>query len=351
MFFDAVAGMLGEEFTVYTSEVNMGVLTSATLTGSWRKPLGPMKRLVLGAEWQQGAWFVPISRGDVVIISGAPRCLSNVALLMKARLFGARVIWWGQLWSATTRRHRFIVRLALMRLAHAVLFYTDVEVAVYSSGYGRKDSRPLGALNNGIDVKPIQSRRVQYKAALRGNTLLFIGRLTEKAQIALLLQAMTHSRIGHATLHIIGDGPDASVLESWARKSGLEERVVWHGGTIDEDMIAAIANQSAVFCYPGGVGLSLMHAMAYGLPAVVHDDRATHMPEIAAFEDRVTGRCFRKDDPQALAEVLAELLADSAARVHMSQEALRRTDTMYNTDIMAERFAAIIQDIRGTIQK
>ena len=34
-------------------------------------------------------------------------------------------------------------------------------------------------------------------------------------------------------------------------------------------------------CLPGAVGLSLIHAMAYGLPCLVHSNRLQHMPEIA----------------------------------------------------------------------
>ena len=36
-----------------------------------------------------------------------------------------------------------------------------------------------------------------------------------------------------------------------------------------------------IFVYPGEVGLSLIHAMAYGLPCLVHSDRLKHMPEIS----------------------------------------------------------------------
>lgn len=336
-FFNAAAKRLGARFTVHASDLNMGVLTEGSAVGPWRKSLGPMVRLGPGMEWQCGALSVPIARGDVVVVSGAPRCLSNIALLIKARVLGARTIWWGQLWSATSRWHRFILRLMLMRLAHSVLFYTDAEIVAYKARYGRRDRRLLGALNNGIDVKPIQSRRARYDAEMRGNEILFIGRLTDKAQIALLLDALTHPPLADAILHVVGDGPDRSALQDWTQQHGLGERVIWHGATVNEDEIAWIANRSAVFCYPGGVGLSLVHAMAYGLPSVVHDDRSTHMPEIAAFDEGITGASFAKGDSRSLAQALAQLLADPEARTLMSQEALRRADTMYNTDSMADR--------------
>lgn len=344
-FFNAVAAILGDRLTVHASDVDMGVLTENTKFESWRKALGPMVQLGPGLGWQRGAMSVAISRGDVVVVSGAPRCLSNILLLLKARLIGARTIWWGQLWSATSRWHRFILRLMLMRIAHSVLFYTDAEVTTYKARHGRRDKRLLGALNNGIDVKPIQAQRLPYDAETRRHEILFLGRLTEKAQISLLLQALTKETFSDAVLHIVGDGPNAPVLRAWAEQNGLDGRVIWHGGTVDETHIASVANQCAVFCYPGGVGLSLIHAMAYGLPTVVHDDRLTHMPEIAAFEDGVTGKSFAKDDAQSMAVALSNLLADRPVRTKMSAEALQRADTTYNTESMAERFVKFVESV------
>ncbi len=341
-FFRSVASILGDRFAVYASDLNMGVLTEQAEIDPWRRSLGAIQRLGPGVEWQKGAMSVPIRRGDVVVVSGAPRCLSNLLLLLKARIKGARTIWWGQLWSATSRWHRFILRLMLMRLAHSVLFYTDAEVTTYKEQFGRWDRRHFSALNNGIDVKPIQQHRTPYIAQERSNEILFIGRLTEKAQIALLLEAMGQAPLAGAALHVIGDGPDKIALESWARENGIDARVTWHGGTVDEAKIAKIANRAAVFCYPGGVGLSLIHAMAYGLPAVVHDDRVTHMPEIAAFDPGVTGAHFKKGDAKSLAQALAVLLSDPGARSRMAEESLRRADTMYNTDCMAERFVEMV---------
>ena len=71
----------------------------------------------------------------------------------------------------------------------------------------------------------------------------------------------------------------------------------------EEPDIAQIANRCRLFVYPGGVGLSLIHAMAYGLPSIIHDDRWRHMPEIAAFQDGRTGRTFEREDPGSLASV------------------------------------------------
>lgn len=345
-FFAALAKALGARFSVYASDQDMGVLTKDFHRQEWEHPLGQLKRLLPGVEWQVGALSLPIARGDIVVVSGAPRCLSNLALLLRARFHGARTVWWGQYWSASTRWHRFVLRLLLMRLADAVLFYTDAEVATYRAGWGRRDKRPLRALNNGIDIEPIRPLRHGYLPEERGAHLLFVGRVTGKSDLGLLLRAMADPLLADATLHIVGDGPERAALQREAEQAGLEGLVVWHGATVDEARIAAIASQAALFCYPGAVGLSLVHAMAYGLPAVVHDDVSTHMPEIAAFEDGTTGATFAKGDPADLARVLARLLNAPDRRQAMSREGLRRAEEIYNTGAMTERFVAMVEDLR-----
>ena len=86
-----------------------------------------------GIEWQVGAFSIPVRKGDLVVVCGAPRNVSTLLVLAKARLKGARTIWWGQYWCATTETHRHRLRMKLSRLADALLFYTDAEVARFQA--------------------------------------------------------------------------------------------------------------------------------------------------------------------------------------------------------------------------
>jgi glycosyltransferase involved in cell wall biosynthesis len=305
-----------------------------------------MRDLPGGAEWQDGAMGIPVRRGDVLVVTGAPRCLSTLGLIAKARLRGARVLWWGHYWSATTRPWRHNLRLQIMRLADAQVLYTDAELAEYRDKLGRDPGPNVSALNNGIDTDPIARHRAPYAAAARERAVFFVGRLEAKAQLDLLLRALARPESGGLALHVLGDGTEGESLRALAGELGLEDRVHWHGGSTDEARISAVANRCRLFCYPGGVGLSLIHAMAYGLPAVVHSDRWTHMPEIAAFRDGVTGESFPPGDEGALARVLGGLADDLPALDAMSRAALATTEASFNTADMARRFALAIRRLR-----
>lgn len=325
--------------------MRLDALTEHVGGQTWNRPLGRIRKLVLGFEWQVGALSVPIARGDVLVAWGNPRCLSNVVLLLVARWKGVRVVWWGHYWSSTSSRWSAAIRIALMRLADYLLFYTDMEVAEYLGRQGRKAPDRIFALNNGIDTAEIAKLRTTYRARVRGRRLLFVGRLTEKANVALLLNALAGGRCHDVELHVIGGGELEPSLRALAAELQLGNRVRWHGATTDERMIAKVANECTLFVYPGSVGLSLIHGLAYGLPAVVHGDRWAHMPEIAAMNPGENGFTFRKGDVQSLTDVIADALSDEPRLEVMSLEALDTTTRSYNAESMEKRFCEAIAKI------
>jgi glycosyltransferase involved in cell wall biosynthesis len=341
-FFSRLADRLGSGFAVYFSPTDMGVLTDPSGQFRWAKRLLPIRQLFPGAEWQPGVAGFPVGKSDIVVVSGSPRNLSNMFMLAKAKLRGAKTVWWGQYWSSTSRKHTFLIRRLLMKLSDAILLYTDHEVAEYQMAHG-SSRKPIVGLNNGIEIDEVARLRKPYIAKERGRRIFFVGRLTEKAELSLLLQAMAEPRLAAVRLAIVGDGPEKDQLLSLARRLRVDDRIEWHGGISDEDKIAAVANQCRLFVYPGAVGLSLLHAMAYGLPVVVHDDRWGHMPEIAAFYSARNGLEFARGDAGALASAISQAMDATEHDASWSDAARHVADTEFNTRVMADRFCQLVE--------
>lgn len=137
-------------------------------------------------------------------------------------------------------------------------------------------------------------------------------------------------------------------LQSRARDLGLDLQIVWHGALTDEVRIAEVANRCRAFLYPGEVGLSLIHAMAYTLPSILHNQRRFHMPEIAAFRDGITGLSFAHDDADALAATIKEMVADNDRLDNFAEAASRVVGPSFTTENMADRFAVLIERLRDT---
>lgn len=345
-FFDRLAEACDGQLQVCYSPTDMGALTDADPRRDWDRPIGKMRRFWPGIEWQSGALGVPLHQADVLIVCGAPRTVSTLLLILRAKVRGIPTLWWGQYWSATSKAWRFRIRMLLMRMVDAVVFYTDAEVAAYRTRFGSGDTRPIGALNNGIAVEPVQAVRAVYDPVERPRTILFVGRLTGKSRLELLLTALSDPRLAGVRLEVIGDGQKRAALESQAQK--LAVQVQWRGGITDEAQIAGIANRCRLFCYPGQVGLSLIHAMAYGLPVVIHGDEKTQMPEFAAFDEGESGWSFPAGDSAELAGVLATALEDTHGLRRASATAIARADTTYNTAAMATRMTEMLARVAGT---
>lgn len=343
-YFNRLSEYYGNIFSVYAANEDLGALTAKRPTQIWEKHTGPILKILPGLEWQVGMLSIEITKSDIVVICGAPRCLTNIIFLLKARFLGAKTVWWGHFWSASSKRWRFILRTMIMRLSNFLLFYTDKEVEEYLTLVGSRQ-QPAFALNNGISTEDIQKNRVIYNAKIRGRRLLFIGRITAKSELDVLINALANSKLKDVILDVIGDGQLIENFQSLARKLGVENSIKWHGAITEEVSIAKIANQCSIFVYPGGVGLSLIHAMAYGLPAILHSDRYKHMPEIAAFKDGVTGLSFHHNDPTSLAETIDETLQDCTRLEIWSSASIEVVERSFNTKMMSQRFIDMINKI------
>lgn len=345
-FYRQLEQMAPGSLRVVYSVSDRGILTATPEEAPWARTIGSIRDLPFGLMWQTGALSIDLARADVLVLWGNPRCLSTLALAIRARLRGVRIIWWGHYWSSTSREWRMSLRMLLTRVADSLLFYTDQEVAEYRGGAGLRDSRPIAALNNGLDTGPIRAARMAYVAVRRPRELLFIGRVTPKARLNLLLTALANPVLADVRLNIVGSGEAVEVLQAQTKALAIADRVVWHGATTDDAMIGPVANRCRLFVYPGEVGLSLIHGMAYGLPCVVHSDRWRHMPEIAAFENDSTGRSFAPDNATDLARTIAGLIDETDALDCFSRRCITVTDESYNTSDMLLRFLSFVERVK-----
>ncbi len=342
-FFERLNAQYGKSLKVYYSPGSLGALTNP-VSKEWAKQLPPFQSLPGGLAWQPKAASLQVNKADILVLSGNPRQLSTLVLLVKAKIKKAKTVWWGHYRSSTTRRWRQVLRFLPMAMADAILFYTDAEIEEFKNDrVALGKSGIVSALNNGIDITPVVRYRKKYNASERECALLFISRLTEKAKLDLAFQAIAELGDDAPHLHVIGSGAEEEPLKRLATHLGITEFVHWHGALTNEAQISSVANRCTAFLYPGVVGLSLIHAMAYGLPAIIHDDRLRQGPEIAAFGNGVTGINFENGDVGSLVRVLRAVMYDYVSLNRLSVNSLQRINGNYSTIGMARRFSCLIE--------
>ncbi len=173
-------------------------------------------------------------------------------------------------------------------------------------------------------------------------TLLFVGRLRYYKGLDTLLRAMPE--IPQAHLVIVGDGPMRAAWQQLAAQLGLGPRVRFAGEVSDAELLRHYAGAD-LFVLPANAraeafGTVLLEAMAMGLP-VVSTELGTGTSWVN--QDGVTGRVVPPNDPNALAAVIRELLANPSQLEQMGKAARARVEAEFSLPVMVERVEAVYQ--------
>jgi glycosyltransferase involved in cell wall biosynthesis len=189
---------------------------------------------------------------------------------------------------------------------------SDITIAVSEAVGGRATS--LGAkssqvrtIYNGVDPEQFHPSETND-----GKTLLFVGRLIRNKGPQVFVRALPAVLDAHpdAKVQLVGTGPMRDDLETLASNHDVADAVTFRGHI---PSVADAMRDAAVFCRPSfseGLPLTLLEAMASGLPAVVTP--VAGVPEVV--DDGTTGYLVPTDDSDALGQTLSELLADREQR-------------------------------------
>ncbi|HAS6153515.1 TPA: glycosyltransferase [Vibrio vulnificus] len=281
------------------------------------------------------------NNADIVVINGNPRVLNYMLLLLLLKIRGIPTVWWGHGWSAGSHGFLSKIRLLISKLATARLFYTDYEKQ-------QVNVSNTFSLNNGLDSDEIKEARrgKNYRSYDDSNIeLIFIGRLTKKSNLNFLVRNMKYVNC-HVHLKIIGDGELMDELKEIVSESFLGHRVTFVGSVFDESSLAQHMNMAHAFIYPGSVGLSLIHAFNYGLPAILHNNRKAHMPEFAAFKDGVNGLSYSEGSNESLIRTINRLSVMQKSELEvLSTNAAKTIEETYNTKDMFKRFDKMVKEL------
>jgi alpha-1,6-mannosyltransferase len=141
--------------------------------------------------------------------------------------------------------------------------------------------------------------------AVRGDHLLFVGRVSLEKRIGDILEAMTIAG-SRRSLWIVGDGPARPVLEARARRLGVAELVEMRPFVAERRALARLYREAACVVAPGPhetFGLAVLEAAASGARVVA----CSSTPAAAVAGPLV--QTFTPKDPVDLARAIQRALA------------------------------------------
>jgi glycosyltransferase involved in cell wall biosynthesis len=223
--------------------------------------------------------------------------------------------------------------LALMALAARCV---DRVVCVADDGarHARAEGVPAAKLVtvwNGIDLA-----RFACRGPVSGGPAVAVGRLSPEKDHATLLHAVALAIRAEPAfrLEIAGGGPCAAELKDLAARLGLGDAVRFLGQVDD---VPALLARAGLLVQPSlleGIALTLLEAMARGLPVVA--TRVGGNPEVVV--DGQTGRLVPPRAPAPLADAMLGLWRDPETSRHLGRAGRDRAERCFDVRRTVARY-------------
>ena len=138
--------------------------------------------------------------------------------------------------------------------------------------------------------------------------IVFIGRLTKIKRFDLIIDAIEilKNRGVFVNLTLIGDGVERQNMEEMVEDKCIKNQVWFYGACYDEKINAELIFNADLCVSPGNIGLTAMHVMMFGCPAITNNDFAHQMPEFEAIKAGKTGDFFQAGNATALANCISD---------------------------------------------
>ncbi|MEJ7891207.1 MAG: glycosyltransferase [Solirubrobacteraceae bacterium] len=170
-----------------------------------------------------------------------------------------------------------------------------------------------------------------------------VMQMRRQKRLDVMVDAFAHTLaiLPAARLLIVGAGPEHSALTAHIKRSGLGSAISLLGCREDVDSVWKAADALLLSSDFEGTSLSVLEAMAAGVPVVSTDIGG--MPDIT---DEASAILVPRRDPEALGAALARVLGDADLRSSMGIAAARLA-RRFTGDAHARRCTALYESLLG----
>ena len=312
------------------------------------------KFLPLGFYYEAGVPALARADYDTYIFIGETRCLSTWLFCIRVRLFHPkkRVFFWSHGWYGKETLVERLIKRVFFRLPNAGIFLygNHSRQLMLKEGFA---ADKLYVIHNSLDY----DAQLPLRQSLRpkpvfsehfGNSrknIIFIGRLTKVKRFDLLINALAELKRRGQLLNVtlVGDGEERQRLETMVSEQGVSEQVWFYGACYDERTNAELIYNADLCVSPGNIGLTAMHVMMFGCPAMTNDDFDHQMPEFEAIKEGQTGAFFHAGDATSLADSIEVWFRDHAAdRERVREACYREIDEGWNPHVQIELLKSVV---------
>ncbi len=288
--------------------MDYSILKRCDLSMKEEKILGPLHKY-------KGIDKLKLDGYDAIIAAPVIRCVSmwRLASHYGHRKNGPKFYFWGHGWyGKETSLECFLKKQFLSKADGCFVYNNRAKNLMLKLGF--KESS-LHVIYNSLDYDVQLKLRNSLQATNLYNNhfnndnknIVFIGRLTKVKRFDLLLDALYILKIQGQIINVtfVGDGVERQNMERMVEEKGLKEQVWFYGACYDERINAELIYNADLCVSPGNIGLTAMHVLMFGCPAITNDDFNYQMPEFEAIHVGQTGDFFKVGDSQSLAVTIS----------------------------------------------
>ena len=152
-----------------------------------------------------------------------------------------------------------------------------------------------------------------------------------------------HAKVPSSKLLMIGDGPDRSRAEAFAREHDLRERIIFLGNVPNLEEVLGACDLFLLPSTAESFGMAALEAMASEVPVIA--TCAGGLPEVV--DDGLTGYLLPVGDVEAMAERGIEILSDDELRRKMGKRArelaVERFDEQKIVPVYREMYSRVLE--------
>jgi glycosyltransferase involved in cell wall biosynthesis len=230
---------------------------------------------------------------------------------------------------------------------------TDITVAVSGevarrlSGEFEIPSELIEIVPNGVSLAPApapgaaarERQRAQWGVPETSRLWLCVARLEPDKGVDLLIEAWGRLAEPRPRLVIVGDGSRRSELEQQAQALGVADSVRFVGAVPDARPLYFAADAFALCSRMEGMPVTLLEAMAAGLPSVVSDVGGV----AEATDGGRAARVVPAGDPSAFAEAVSALDRDREGARALAERGARRVRERFSEDRMVDAYEVLYE--------
>ncbi len=317
----AIYKMLDEEYDCewYIEKVNTGVkeFDSTELKNVHRLPVKHYGRFYTVKG------LLPLLKKDfdIYFVLGATGNITLFLFCLLKRLFfpKKRIYFWTHgFYGKESKLELLLWKRPLFKLPDGIFPYSEYSKNIMvKDGFNPNKLYPIHnslAYDEQLALRKTLVSSDIYKKHFGNNypTLIMIGRLNIRKHLDMLLYAVSMLKKNKENYNVvlIGDGEDKQKLETITHQEGISNQVWFYGACYDEKINAELLYNADMCIVPGDIGLTAIHSLMFGVPAVTHNCFKYQGPEFEAIKPGITGDFYEYGSVENLAEKINNWFSD-----------------------------------------